>query len=1497
MIEVLSSPAGKALFSTASDGLRPPFSKYTTPISRLRYSDSVWNVRSKGIPAVWKIANQNNVYSTSYSGRVPFIKFYYGNGVPETILGINLNQRWSVDYNLFFYPPVNGPYNFYFGGSGHLSSAAIQHFSGLATTSAFLSFDSLNYTSVKALTMTGGSKYRVRVHYKNLKDRESGLVMLWNIGGNATAFPEKVAMSGAVCSPTITTDSGFPIFDRISSYRNVSFQEEESGASSLKFQVPFVDSTQSYNYSGFYYDKDSDSFIDKYNGVQLKKYRYIRYDTGFKTTDNKEEYLTKFTGQIRNFHVNYNNDGNDTLEVTCYDHSVFTKDHINLVSPTPVDYWQVGYLDNIPGKVNGLVKPRAFDGWELHKAYEILLTESFIDPYSFYKRKHFRNYLDLSTPGTFHIESLGSRFKDFLSVQQEYGIPSIGEVENNQDAEYAYSINTGEFYRDFIDEITKNWYYKWGMNSSGHPFLRRINAPYSYANTSTASGDFNSTNWHKETGIYSFKGNYIQTQTANAIASVDAIGKKLVLLVGNNALTGTSLATHSNLRVTIRRGGTFVSSASYNTWTSTAHYYNNGPNNVTGVNSSIINIANGLPYDQYRVVCHNLIYRSRIEGLLSYNEDYEVPVATFYTGGSTASVGELDINQDLESHRTSAIVLGRRTGTQVKLDSAGNEVAVNPNNQVFTYIQSAARDLDSIYLSSVSNYIGRPRTTVVIDPSITSQNQADYIAFNIIKEYGTPKKSPAFTIQSNPHLQVDDCICVVDSHKKTSISTDYAWITSIDSSLDDLYLDKINTTFVKPVDSYWQQPDLDPNDYDGHYIYNLKVINRGYSTELSKGISSADSGVSAQMFLVKHHSNLINLIPKFGYCRIRDEVIKYDSADFSASTIRLKGLTRNLGEGYFRNSSLHNYYLYHSTNSHVIIAHNPYSLSQSPPIVSFDLLVNANVETTIWNYVPPSPFYGNLNKDFGTVKIDALTNINGNLNDFNFTFLNKGHYEFIWGGLDRRGEYNNLVKSPEEPSLLNSQFYARENFNVADIVPNPSIPYKYSTGCGRFYSRIRVTPESNPNITKEYLTVDTGTFISDYGKEAGSIKQILMDAGVVDLKFDTNEMFYIRPNSIKINSNPFTRVYSFERPNRQSGGLFSQVSQATNYPLTKPNSTVLPVFILNRSNSDQFGNSKGFIFQVDNYSPNTNFDIIRNYTPTIKYHIHQFGWWQSETGGIPYVYPNPIITSGTLSDENISQIVLGNQYYLNPKKVLFNSDTLFIPEDWRYDFLNNTKNPNHIMEITNCIFFEHSMVDLSGRKPKQIRRYIPINEFNQVFFEFDSANFGSMILAPKALHLLTDLGRNNNANYLPYKMNTATSNRGFYEFINQLDSDSWQYRHFSNFGLALPQVHNQSFAYRKDIKSEFKQFRGMGIFSEETYEDTKNDYFSWQSYNVHSTTYPWNRNNYITWMDEDIVKEIVFYDLLHLQGGRWITAKNHPGRHFNDHFVPNIWSRFKRSDF
>lgn len=1342
MIFRLDEP-NQAKFSTVS-GRQPYFHKWTTPISRIRTADTVYNTRSKGIAATWfpRISSLDANTGTSFAGNVPIVKFWYAGGQPEVFS--SSVPEWGVKYSGYFRAPISADYTFLFAGEGELASCLVSSVSRLDVSSnrADLSINNTNYASTQPFSLNADQWTSFVIRYKkSFNNNNSGFITLWKTD-SASVTPELVPLSAGVTSPNniaapLSTDTPFPVpFSNISSYNDTELTVNDQQTSTFKFTVPFV-STATYNYNGYRYNSTSDAYISLGTDPDIKKYRMIEYSEGFKNSSGVNQYITKFTGQIRDFKISYKKDGNDTLTVVCQDYTVFTNDTINLVSPTPIDYFQVGYTDKILGRVNGKSKPRTFDGWDLHKAYQVLLTESFIDPWTFYKKEVRSDVSDAAISVDWFIEPTVSSVKAFFPVRNHYGNPNvIQSLDINPDDEYLFKIDTGEFYQDAINEILKPWFYKWGFNRFGYPFLKRINIPSKFLEHTQFDHAVSATDF---TDLDAFKGTYGRLDNGiGQISSARFTGSRADLIIPVGPTIGDPAS--GNITVTILdKAYNSIQSTNLTNYYAKNWLFFNGADPLTGINPTINNVARNLKYDEYicRVHRTHLTLKPHIDTLFIYKDDLSNPNHFFKTGDTdtAGSIGSLTVNAPVKDQRTDTIVLGSLTGTKVQ-----NKESINPNNPVLNYIQSAARDLNSVYNSTAKNYVGRPRITVIQDPKINSQDQADFVAFNVTKQFSNPNKPISVTIAGNPTVEVDDLIVITDDYKKGVDTNNFAWVTGVTNRFNaGRFSTQLETSPTKPVESFWSK--TEPVNATP-VIQNFRMYNRGVISVLDKVLiaSSATAWVAtaSEWIPTKGFINLasavadasgLDCIPNIGNCKtIKNELVKYTGViDNGDRTSRLTGLSRDLrGTGSIRTWV---------AGSYVNAAWDPYTSETMGvvPYVTFDVTKNGSIEVQVI-----------ADEDHNSVNIvanslvDALTDVSGETHpDIALEPVTWGTGKlYRWGGMDNnpRGDFTRSISNTDieldfgvyvnnthiweestntpivKRNIVASKFRP-ENQNKIWIAPyledfNPEVePLSYS----KFFVQIRFIPDdgSGQVLFSSKDSVSTASFFFNRDTKMYShFYTHLGDRPTVDFYFDTAGMSW----------------YDFQ--NKKLHSL--STNTARDYPEVVTDATAWPhnpVFIESNSNDGQ--GLKCWIHQADTVigrEPTLVKDLslqafnwnVRNYT-YITY-IRKGEVFLSEADDLDIL---PVRTfSGNVrehlgKDEDYTNYRNRKSFFFNLKNATFSDQNIsaLTPEDKdRFEQFKDFHKDgiNHTISFSSQIFFSGSIVDRSGRAVIDARVFEPI---------------------------------------------------------------------------------------------------------------------------------------------------------------------------------------------
>lgn len=1061
MINRIDLPSDSAFFSNDTDGKKPYVSKFTTPISRIYYADTPFTVRSLGLTATWVNKAEKGINTwrdTAYSGTIPggIVKFWWDYGYPQEITNPSDKNYWGLKLSGYFKPEYNGNYKFYFGGAGEIQDLNIN---GVSRASGLkMNLGDQAYRESSSILLSSASWVTFTLMYRTTisQNLSAGLVCLYRMIDNSTTMPEKVVLSAGVTAPSGTAPSGsnMPIpFHTVTGYNDVVVTSDEFGVQQLRFSVPFI-ANDGYVFRGYtkYGTNSYHNIEDTSYSYFLKPFRMITYYEGYVNSASSQEMVQKFMGHIKDIEIAYSSDGDDKLNITCYSPINFTRTQFVEHNPNPSDYIAAGYLTDVVGHVDGVDKPRAYDGWELYKVFQNLLLNSYIDPTLFYKKKIFSGYSSQRLEGDYLIAYTGKTEKLWLSRQRNYGSPgNINSVNVQPDDEYSYAADAGEFYYDLINKFTDQYLFRWGFDRRGQPFLKAIDTPYRIINDDDFTYPVGS--WTEKLDDFDcIEATYKQSQTLNALATTTGYFSRadLVLRVGTNTGGNVSVSIRLASNPVLVMASTVLAPYNNKTWS-----YYDGADPSTGLNPSIFNIASGLKYDRYVVTIQKSTSAGYInlDGLLLYDEDVNYPSFNFKTSDqvSPGHVVELDISESAGEIRNTCIVLGKRTGTKTGYVDDFVTSDLNPNNPINTFYSSKAIDLNSISSPSAVNYSGVPLKTVIVEPSITSQEQADFIAFEFVKENRAGYKEVEFATLGNPLLEVNDCITVSDDIKSGITNTKKLWITSIENGMSDTYITKFSAIDIKPPSSYYQKPQPDLSKFGNNPIQNVKIYNAGVNSKTTQAILA----VSTFSALTVNAS--LQYAPPKGYIKVISSgnysIMKYEYISSSAGVWQYNTLRQGL-----QGTSVRAF----SSNATVIGAWDPYTQDglNIVPVITFDLLADSEIEVLV---------KGNISTGIG-INIARLTNQYSNsypYDGYNQLTWGTNKY-FTWNGMDDFGYWNtNYVR--DLPVENKSGIFAGEPFSVLGVQQEYGTFYPEITA--RFNGQTKTVPSlSSVNSVQKIYT-------------------------------------------------------------------------------------------------------------------------------------------------------------------------------------------------------------------------------------------------------------------------------------------------------------------------------------------------------------------------------------------------------------------------------------------
>lgn len=1294
------SNLNQANFTPDSEGHFPYEGKWSKPVSKIHIAKSVGTVRSHGLSARW-FSNANKYKTGSrissltngeekYLGVLPIVKFYYDVSFPPMLSLSDTLNGWALKLTGYFRAETTGTYNFYFTGDGEIHQFKIDTISKL--TNLIVLSDRLQ--SGTSFSCTAGVWYALEIIYlsNNVPGTRASLAILWHDG----ILPEKVLLSAGVTAKDndIVATGEFPIpYLELPDCNKISLKKNKDSISQLTVTLPLVASDSIYGKGYAYRAYDNSYYNLTDTSIAFKKFNTIRFMDGY-VNSGVNELVTQFVGQIRDIKTNLNPKG-DSIDVTAMDFSVFPKDQINKDSPTYIDYLIAGHTSNVFGHVNGEKKPQAYDGWEVHKAVENLMINSYIDPFLFTKRKVFTNRSGAAVNGSYLIKGIGLTPLNYLPIPKNYGNSDF--INGNQgiaDDEYLYKVSVGENYYDTINKFLEPYAMSWGFTSSGYPYVLGYNVPTQIFDDRETSTVTYSAGWSNGTDINCIRATYRYTNTLSASCSANVTGSKFAAICRLTPNAGhPSNPNTKNVKVIIRKNGIIITSSSYNTYYSSTHAYYNGVAQGYNSNLAILEVGNNLTYDTYNIsfVDINANYTTLFDAFFAYDEDVSNPYIKLKSGDQStpASILSMSVGDQSSYLRNESVVIGSRLGTKVAQGDSKIFDTINPNNPVYEHIVSRTLDLNSIYKSTASNFVGRPLTTLVFDPAITDNDQADFIGFGIVDEYRNPHKEISLSIINNPLIDIGDCIAVKDDGKGT-VNYEKVWINSIEVERNGSQaIGKIETTPVKPITSWFSKPEPRLSDFGNQPFQNVKIYNGGTITELSQTLSPSETTVMyvsgdlasapSSGYLQMDGETRYNLaqlqtyIPPSGYAfpmAPQNEIIRYESRS-TAGIIpgRLYGLTRGLQYTYIGGTVDEN--VYWGIGDVVCVGWDPYTQDGFgiAPIIKFDLLCGGDVQC----FISVKSSLSNSKSNIKT-KVDNLAWNGKDEIDKSSRFFTWGADKtFTYGGMDNYGVWNQASLDP-----------------LLKVYKNTFVSEKF-----------KITNRSE----------DRGFYKEKYIE--GYVKLVLKKSDGQKYEYEFGKMILRRGNVGKVNfSIDYSDTYFYGAQN-----LFSSVGVKTSgttgpYNKLNPSAVYKPVFFDENSN-----NFRGMKYRIKEEIPPLKIPSVFRNDSIIDNKYYRY------YGGLITANIRTLLTRRTASIENVE-----NGNYISEKIIMEVTEKIDIFEQKEINQLFN----ENITGIISRYFNPNQQSDLSWIPKEMIiemQKYFegnPINSDNDLIiikFIFFTGNF------------------------------------------------------------------------------------------------------------------------------------------------------------------------------
>jgi len=318
------------------NGVAPNKSRVSKPYAEIVYTDTTFTVKQRPPKVDMYLADTiNDVFesSISWSGVTPLVKFHYGKGVPpELAPNYSEGEYFGIHYQGKFAPNTGQTAaTFYLRGEGQARITVGG--SALAT----ITLSSKGITA--SLHATGLSASNViDIWYINpgkYNQNTNTFCVTWKDGGSFQPIP----LSTGNFYNSLDDSVGINSY-AIPYISNIVLSRDKKQAGKLTFNIPIVQSTASI---GYHYVKEGDYFQHTTNStIQIKKFRMVEFNTGYKYSDDSIATITKFVGQVRGWRVQRNTRGKSEAIVEVNDWSIFLTDKINEVNQ---EHTMVGKLE------------------------------------------------------------------------------------------------------------------------------------------------------------------------------------------------------------------------------------------------------------------------------------------------------------------------------------------------------------------------------------------------------------------------------------------------------------------------------------------------------------------------------------------------------------------------------------------------------------------------------------------------------------------------------------------------------------------------------------------------------------------------------------------------------------------------------------------------------------------------------------------------------------------------------------------------------------------------------------------------------------------------------------------------------------------------------------------------------------------------------------------------------------------------------------------------
>jgi len=516
----------------------------------------------------------------------------------------------------------------------------------------------------------------------------------------------------------------------------------------------FVDATTSSNA----YDPETESFGD------IRKGNYIEIEAGYNGEQTK-----RFVGNISGSTQISREAEGAYVTLHCESIEGFLIDSKNFNYPNNAMYSYAEYTTDASAyyEPNGIKRPVAFDQWGLTRAIRAVSLNAGVDDY--YLNQYRQFYAENGTITT----STTKLIRDLnIFISRTNVLPDINVNLPEQEYLWVYDFGQDTAYDIIKDILSKYGYYLSSLGGGdfcGSFELIEVESPtdiITKINTGLSSNYVEGIPTEYAEGFLSTK---MKASTSTLVVNWAGSGMALLMGVGPSLADSIAITykvnvsdgdwtnaygyTHDFTTYATRFIDTEYVNSDYNIFS----YENiNAP---SGGNPSIFSIIFSiddegnpvpLPYGDHLIrLSKTVAEEAFFEGVLGYD----------FGGDSYKEYSTYDIitafsvENSIADIRNDIVVLGAPRGG---FSFVADEDSIA--NVQEKYVTSRAADPRSIYDPTYKFYVGRRKQFVIEDPTIVTQERADWLAVHVLEKYRTTSNVGAISIPCDLGLQVYDQI-------------------------------------------------------------------------------------------------------------------------------------------------------------------------------------------------------------------------------------------------------------------------------------------------------------------------------------------------------------------------------------------------------------------------------------------------------------------------------------------------------------------------------------------------------------------------------------------------------------------------------------------------------------------------------------------------------------------------------------------------------------------